>query len=178
MVHEDAAHDASGQREEMCAVVPRDVLRVDQPEIRLVDERRRLETVSRTLSCHTAPRDPVELPMDERNQSLEGTLVALPPFEKQPGDLRGVVGNAAILGPFDPLKFSRPFAASQIGPYPRRLDRSTEKTLKRLSIVVSLAILLSASDGAGAFGHTFVYTDTKVCNGFRAAGVAPGIVQT
>ena len=61
---------------------------VDQPEIGLVDERRGLEAVARALSRHAAPRDAVKLPVDERNQPLEGALVAPPPFEKQPGDLR------------------------------------------------------------------------------------------
>ena len=46
--------------------------------------------------------------MDERNQSLEGGLVALPPFQKQPGDLRGVVRNAAILSLFAWCTVSRP----------------------------------------------------------------------
>jgi hypothetical protein len=78
----------------MRAVVPRDGLRVDESEIRLVDEGRGLETVTRVLSRHAALRDLVEFPMDERNQSLEGTLVALPPFEKEPGDPRGVFRNA------------------------------------------------------------------------------------
>jgi hypothetical protein len=32
--------------------------------------------------------------VDERNQSLEGTLVALPPLKKEPGDSRGVGRNA------------------------------------------------------------------------------------
>ena len=69
-------------------------LRFDQPEIRLVDEHRRLEAVTRALARHAAPRDPVELLVDERNQPLEGTLVAPPPFEKEPGDPRGVHRNA------------------------------------------------------------------------------------
>jgi hypothetical protein len=38
-------------------------------------------------------RDPVQFPVDERNQSLEGTLVAPPPFEKEPGDSRRVCRN-------------------------------------------------------------------------------------
>ena len=108
MVHEDAPHHASGHREEMRAVLPLDVFGVDQPQIRLVDERRRLKAVPGTLSCHAASRDLVELPVDERNQSVEGGLVALPPFQKQPGDLRGVVRNAAILSPFAWFTVSRP----------------------------------------------------------------------
>jgi hypothetical protein len=41
-----------------------------------------------------------ELVVDERDQLLEGTLVALSPFEQSSGDLRVVVSNPAILGPF------------------------------------------------------------------------------
>ena len=39
-------------------------------------------------------RDPVQFMVYERNQPLEGTLVAPPPFEKEPGDPRGVLRNA------------------------------------------------------------------------------------
>jgi hypothetical protein len=35
----------------------------------------------------------VEFPVYQRNQSLEGRLVALPPLEKEPGDSRGVFRN-------------------------------------------------------------------------------------
>ena len=59
-----------------------------------------LEAVTRALACHAAPRDSVQFPVDERNQSLEGTLVAPPPFEKEPGDSRGVRRNGPILGLF------------------------------------------------------------------------------
>jgi hypothetical protein len=50
--------------------------------------------VPRALSRHTAPRDPAQFPVDERNQSLEGALVAPPPFEQEPGDSRDVLRNA------------------------------------------------------------------------------------
>jgi hypothetical protein len=93
VVHEDAAHHAGGHREEMCAVVPRDVFRVDEPKVRLVDQYRCLEALAGALSRHAAPRDLLEFSMDQRNQSLEGTLVALPPFEKEPGDSGGVLRN-------------------------------------------------------------------------------------
>jgi hypothetical protein len=94
MVHEDAAHHAGSHRQEMRAVVPCHVFRVDQPQIRLVDEGGRLKAVTRALSRQTSLRDVVELAMDERNQSLEGVLVATPPFEEEPGDSRGVLRNA------------------------------------------------------------------------------------
>jgi hypothetical protein len=47
----------------------------------------------------SASRDPVEFLMHERDQSLEGALVALPPFEQQPGDLRLMFNNPDILCP-------------------------------------------------------------------------------
>jgi hypothetical protein len=53
--------------------------------------------VADALAGHAAPRDPVQLMVDERNQSLESDLVALAPFEQQPGDIRIVFGDAAIL---------------------------------------------------------------------------------
>src|SRR5438128_242973 len=99
MVHQDAAHHASAHREEVRAVLPRDV-RVDEPEIRLVDERCGLQTVTRALARHAAPCDLVKFPMDEWNQPIEGSLIALPLFEKQPGDLRRMSRNAIILDLF------------------------------------------------------------------------------
>jgi len=43
----------------------------------------------------------MELVVDERDQLIEGALVALSPSEQQSGDLRVVVSNPAILGPFN-----------------------------------------------------------------------------
>jgi hypothetical protein len=65
----------------MRAVVPLDRFAVDQANKGLVDERRSLKTVPDTLSSHAAASDPVELLVDERNQAVEGTLVALTPFQ-------------------------------------------------------------------------------------------------
>jgi len=86
----------------MHSIVPLDRLPVDEADISLVDERRRLEAVPCAFSCHAAPGDPVELLMDERYQSLEGALVAPSPFEQQSGDLRGVFRNATILSLLSP----------------------------------------------------------------------------
>ena len=94
MVHEDAAHHASSHREEMRAVVPFHLVRVDQPQVRLVDERGRLKTVLCALVTHVSPRDLMELSVDEWNQSLQGTLVAPPPFDKEPGNSGPVLRNS------------------------------------------------------------------------------------
>jgi hypothetical protein len=112
VVHEDAAHHASGHGEEMRAVVPRDVFRVDQPQVRLVDERGRLEAVTRALVTHVPPRELMELSVDERNQLLEGTLVALPPSEKAV-TLVGFSGIPHFSPLFRPLTFSWLLSASR-----------------------------------------------------------------
>jgi hypothetical protein len=49
------------------------------------------------LAGHTAPRDLVQFAMDERNQPLASRLVAFSPFEKERGDIRGVLSNPDIL---------------------------------------------------------------------------------
>jgi hypothetical protein len=52
------------------------------------------------LASHAAPRDLVQFLMNERNQAIEGRLVALPPFEKETGDFRRMGRNTIILSPF------------------------------------------------------------------------------
>jgi hypothetical protein len=84
----------------MHSIVPLDRLPVDETDIGFVDERRCLQAVPHALSRHAALRDPVELLMDERDQSLEGTLVAVSPLDQESGDLRVVMSNPRILGPF------------------------------------------------------------------------------
>ena len=100
VVHEDAAHHPRGHGEEVCAVVPCHCLAVAQADIGLVDEGRRLEAVPYALARHAASRDAMELLVDERDQLLEGVLVARSPSEQQSGDFRVVVSNPGILGPF------------------------------------------------------------------------------
>src|SRR5262245_9496043 len=88
VVYQDVAHHTSAHREEMCMVFPRYDLPVDQADVGLVDESRRLEAMSDVFSSHAAARDPMELLIDERDQSLEGGFVALSPFDQQSGNFR------------------------------------------------------------------------------------------
>ena len=46
--------------------------------------------------AHVPECNLMELAVDERNQALEGTLVALPPFEKQFRDLVRVLRDASF----------------------------------------------------------------------------------
>ena len=80
--------------------MPRHIFGINESQIRFVDQRRCLEAMPSTLSGHASSRDLMKLPLYERNQSVEGGLVALTPFQKESRSLRGVVGNIAILCPF------------------------------------------------------------------------------
>ena len=112
MVHENAAHDSRGDGQEVRAVLPRHVVSGNQPQIRLVDERRRLQTVTDGLMTDVPPRDAMEFIVDERNQPFEGTVVALAPFEQQSGHFCGV-RQGLILGPFGrPCRFFAGFTFS------------------------------------------------------------------
>jgi hypothetical protein len=96
VIDEDAAHHACGHGKKMRAVVPLDILGVDQPEIRLVHERCRLKAVVCSFVAHVPLGNAVELPVYERHEAIERPLVALSPSDKQAGELRGMARN----GPF------------------------------------------------------------------------------
>jgi hypothetical protein len=64
----------------MSPVVPGDRFRIDQSQIRLVDERCGLQAVIGALAADVALGDSMKLGVDERNQPLEGILVALRPL--------------------------------------------------------------------------------------------------
>src|SRR5215207_6612199 len=89
VVEQDASHDLRGDGEEVRAVLPVHALLVDEPEVRLVDERRRLERVPRVLAPHEVARDAVQLSLDEREEAFERRPVAVAPCDEQPRDLGG-----------------------------------------------------------------------------------------
>jgi len=74
---EDAPHQPRRHREEVCPVLPFHSLDVDQPQVRLVDERSGLKTVTGSLTPHMGSGNPVQLVVHERNQLVQGHLVAL-----------------------------------------------------------------------------------------------------
>jgi len=50
----------------------------------------------RPLVPNVPARHLMKLLVHERNQPVEGAFVASPPFEKQPGDLGGMVRNGPL----------------------------------------------------------------------------------
>ena len=69
-IHQHAAHQASGHREEVRAILPLDATDINQPDVDLVDEGRGLEDVVRTLARHVPFCDAPQLVVHEREQLL------------------------------------------------------------------------------------------------------------
>ena len=65
--------------------------------IRLVHERRRLKAVTDALPSHTAPRDPMELPFDRRDEARQRFFIAAPPRQEQARYIGKRSSNAQIL---------------------------------------------------------------------------------
>jgi hypothetical protein len=73
VVDEDAAHDLRGDGEELRAVLPGDVLPVNQPQVSLVDERRGLQGLGVALVLEVRGGQPPQLVVDQFEQ-LRGRL--------------------------------------------------------------------------------------------------------
>jgi hypothetical protein len=67
----------------MRAILPLDVLRVDQLHVRLVHERRWLERVPIALVSHMASGDATELGMNQRDQLRERSFIPSSPGNKE-----------------------------------------------------------------------------------------------
>jgi hypothetical protein len=78
-VDQKAAHRLGRDGKEMRAVLPANISLIDEAQIRLVNERRRLERVVGAFAPARARRDPAQFPVHERNQGIEGVAVALLP---------------------------------------------------------------------------------------------------
>jgi hypothetical protein len=82
-VDEDAPHDLRRHPEEMRAVLPGHTALSDQPEIRLIHQRRWLQRVVRPLVTQVGRRTPPQLLIYQRQQVVACLEVAVPPRTKQ-----------------------------------------------------------------------------------------------
>jgi hypothetical protein len=65
------------------AILPLDATDINQSEVDLVDERSGLEKVARTLGSHMPLCQTAQFVVHEREQPLQGSGVAVPPFDQQ-----------------------------------------------------------------------------------------------
>jgi hypothetical protein len=87
VVDEDAAHDLRRDTKEVRAILPIDLALVDEPEVRLMNQGRRLQRVVRTLAPKLACGHPAKLRVDEWQQLTERSPVATTPIAEQRRDV-------------------------------------------------------------------------------------------
>jgi hypothetical protein len=88
IVHENSAHHLRGNSEEVCFVLPVDVVLIGQTQVRLVDERGGLERVVRAFVPKLARSDVAQLRVNQRQKALECAAIAATPPVEQGDDVR------------------------------------------------------------------------------------------
>ena len=81
----------------MRAVLPPNLPHLDESQVCLVDERRRLQRVTAPLTPNVTRGQPAQLLVDERQERLERAGVALIPGEEQRRRAGTWLGNGSIL---------------------------------------------------------------------------------
>lgn len=108
----------------MRAIPEADGFRVDQPQVRFVDESRRLKTVAGPLTSRTPLRDLVELVVDVRNQAVERRRVAMSPCQEQGSDIARLASNLGILPALGRCRLDKIALASGRAPKPGSASES------------------------------------------------------
>ena len=86
-VHQYAAHQLGGYREEMCAVLPLNSIDVHQPQIGLVHQRGSLQHVTGSFSAHIESRQPAKFLVYQRHEPVKRSVIPAAPRQKQLGDI-------------------------------------------------------------------------------------------
>ena len=78
VIHEDPAHLLSHRGQEMGPIVPFQLIRAEQPEVRFVHQGRRLQCVTATLAAKILRRATAKLRVQQGHELLERAALALP----------------------------------------------------------------------------------------------------
>ena len=117
VVDQDATHDQRRGAKKMRSILPVDLTLIDEPEIRLVNQRGRLERVVDPFFPKLARGDAAHLRVDERQQLVKRTAVAATPVREERRDLgRGhkAFGTHRI-ATTSPQRQAFPFAVTHSG---------------------------------------------------------------
>ena len=85
MVYQNAAHELCGNAVKLCAVLPPWRLLVDQLQICLINQRRRLQRMVPALVPQIVARQPAQLALDQGYQLIESLLIAVAPTGQELG---------------------------------------------------------------------------------------------
>ena len=99
VIDEDPPHRARRHREEVGAILPLDAIEVDEPEVRLVDERCRLQCVTSALMSQVLPGQLTQLLIHQWQEPVEGCAFPISPREQQIGRRFSRVGHGPSLRP-------------------------------------------------------------------------------
>ena len=86
-VDENPAHHLRRHTEELRAILPGGPVLIDQPQVRLVDERGRLQRMPRALAAELGRGAPPELLVHEGNQTIARACVPGAPRVEQRCDI-------------------------------------------------------------------------------------------
>ena len=78
-IDQDASHHLTRRPEELPAVLPHHALLIDQPHVRLVHERRRLQRVAAAFAAQLPGRPGAQLAIHHRHQLVAGGGIARGP---------------------------------------------------------------------------------------------------
>ena len=96
-VDQDPSHQPGRHRQEVGAILPVHVLGVDEAQVSLVNERRRLEAVARTFAGHAPPRDAVQFLLHQGHELRQRGVIALSPRAQETGDAARARHDGRIL---------------------------------------------------------------------------------
>ena len=100
---QDPSHHLRRQRQEVRPVPPFDAVDLNQPQVRLVHQGRRTQCMIWSLLAHVASCKPVELAVQQWNQSLARGFVALTPGSEELGRLNvGIMRHDSFPRPMSP----------------------------------------------------------------------------
>src|SRR5262249_31727359 len=83
VIDQQEPHGPGSDRKEVSAVLPFDVLLLDQAEIGFVDERGGLQRVTGTLPLEVALSQPAQFVIDQRDELVKGRPISLAPIAEQ-----------------------------------------------------------------------------------------------
>lgn len=89
VIDEDSPHEARGNPQKVCAILPAEWWGIRESHKHFVDKGGGLECVAFSLAAHVAAGETPHFAFDERDEAFERGPVAVTPRAKEPGNLVG-----------------------------------------------------------------------------------------
>jgi hypothetical protein len=90
VVYQHAPHHVRGQSKELGAILPIDTVLIDQPEVRLVHQRGRLECVIGSFAAHVGSRQPSKFVVNQGQNLIQRIVIPVSDIDQQLGQALGI----------------------------------------------------------------------------------------